>query len=48
MGLVQTELRVELTQNELATTELQYDSQGRLLQGNKDEPFYRFRKIGSR
>ena len=48
MGLVQTELRAELTQNELATTELQYDSQGRLLQGNKDEPFYRFRKIGSR
>jgi len=48
IGLVQTELRAELTPNELAAAELQYDSNGTLIQGNKDEPFYRFRKIGNR
>ena len=44
MGLVQVELRGELASNELALAELQYDSDGHLIQGNKDEPFYRFRK----
>jgi len=47
MGLVQTELRAELTPNELDVAELQYDSNGSLIQGNKNEPFYRFRKVGS-
>jgi hypothetical protein len=48
MGLVQVELRGELTMNEFAMAELEYDSNGGLVAGNKDEPFYRFRKIGSR
>jgi CpeT/CpcT family (DUF1001) len=48
MGLVQVEMRAELSANELSTAELQYDSNGRLILGNKDEPFYRFRKVGSR
>jgi hypothetical protein len=44
MGLVQVELRGELSSKELALAELQYDSDGHLIQGNLDEPFYRFRK----
>jgi len=48
MGLVQVELRAELTANEFSIAELQYDSNGQLISGNKEEPFYRFRKIGSR
>ncbi len=48
MGLVQMDLRGELTMNEFATAELQYDSNGALVAGNKDEPFYRFRKTGTR
>jgi len=40
-------LRAELTPNELDVAELQYDSNGSLIQGNKNEPFYRFRKVGS-
>jgi hypothetical protein len=48
MGLVQVDLRAELTANELSTVELQYDSSGQVILGNKDEPFYRFRKIGTR
>ena len=48
MGLVNVELRGELTMNELSLAELQYDSNGQVISGNKDEPFYRFRKIGSR
>jgi CpeT/CpcT family (DUF1001) len=45
MGLVNVELRGELSSKELALAELQYDSDGHLLQGTPDEPFYRFRKI---
>jgi CpeT/CpcT family (DUF1001) len=48
MGLVQVELRGELSMNEFALAELQYDSNGALIAGNQDEPFYRFRKVGSR
>ena len=33
---------------ELSLAELQYDSNGQVISGNKDEPFYRFRKVGSR
>src|SRR3569833_315711 len=40
MRLVNVELRGELTMNELALAELQYDSNGQVLVGNKDEPFY--------
>lgn len=47
MGLVLTELRAELSMNELAVAELQYDSNGTLVAGNKDEPFYRYRKTGT-
>jgi CpeT/CpcT family (DUF1001) len=46
MGLVQVEMRAELTAQEFAMGELQYDSNGQLLQGNESEPFYRFRKLG--
>jgi CpeT/CpcT family (DUF1001) len=46
-GMVEVELRAELTSNELAVAELQYGTNGQLIQGNKDEPFYRFRKAGS-
>ena len=48
MGLVQVELRAELTANEFSLAEIQYDSNGQVISGNKEEPFYRFRKIGSR
>lgn len=48
MGLVQVDTRVELSMNELATAELQYDASGRVILGNKDAPFYRFRRTGSR
>lgn len=44
MGLVQVELRGELSSKEFFLAELQYDSDGHLIQGNLDEPFYRFRK----
>lgn len=47
-GLVNVELRGELTMNELSLAELQYDSNGQVVSGTKDEPFYRFRKTGSR
>ena len=46
MGLVQVDSRAELTVDEFATAELAYGADGRLLQGRKDEPFYRFRKVG--
>jgi hypothetical protein len=45
---VNVELRGELTMNELSLAELQYDSNGQVVSGNKDEPFYRFRRTGSR
>lgn len=48
MGLVQVDMRAEIGMNEIATAELQYDSDGRLILGNKDAPFYRFRRTGSR
>jgi hypothetical protein len=44
MGLVQVELRGELSSKEFSLAELQYDSDGHLIQGSLDEPFYRFRK----
>ena len=44
MGLVPVELRGELTSNEFATAELQYDADGSLLNPGPAEPFYRFRK----
>jgi hypothetical protein len=47
MGLVQVEYRGELSSNEFFTAELQYDADDHLLQGNKDEPFYRFRRVGN-
>ncbi|HVW68865.1 MAG TPA: chromophore lyase CpcT/CpeT [Steroidobacteraceae bacterium] len=46
MGLVQVELRAELTSTEFEQGELQYDSAGKLLQGDKESPLYRFRKVG--
>ena len=45
MGLVNVELRGELSSKELSLAELQYDSDGHLVQGSQDEPFYRFHKI---
>lgn len=46
MGLVDMELRGELTRNELNLAELQYDTDGKLIQGSETDPFYRFRRIG--
>jgi hypothetical protein len=46
MGLVEVDSRAELTVDEFATAELAYGTDARLLQGRKDEPFYRFRKVG--
>jgi hypothetical protein len=46
MGLVEVDSRAELTVDEFATAELAYGADQRLLQGRKDEPFYRFRKVG--
>jgi hypothetical protein len=46
MGLVQVEYRGELSANEFFMGELQYDPDGNLIQGSKDEPFYRFRRVG--
>jgi hypothetical protein len=48
MGLVQVQLRAELTANEYSVAEIQYDSNDQVVSGNKEDPFYRFRKIGSR
>ncbi len=44
MGLVNVELRGELSSKEFNLAELQYDSDGHLIQGSLAEPFYRFRK----
>ena len=46
MGLVQVEYRGELSSNEFFMAELQYDPDGNVIQGSKDEPFYRFRRVG--
>jgi hypothetical protein len=46
MGLVEVDSRAELTVDGFATAELAYGADERLLQGRKDEPFYRFRKVG--
>lgn len=46
MGLVQVEYRGELSANEFFLAELQYDTDGHLILGSRDEPFYRFRRIG--
>src|SRR5882757_4871106 len=47
MGLVQVEYRGELSANEFFMAELQYDPDGNVIQGSKDEPFYRFRRVGN-
>ena len=46
MGLVEVEMRAELSAGEYAQGELQYDSSGTLLQGNKEAALYRYRKVG--
>jgi hypothetical protein len=46
IGLVQVELRAELGPNELSLAELQYDQDGKLIQGSEAEPFYRYRRLG--
>ncbi len=48
MGLVQVELKGEIGPNEISLAELQYSQDDKLLQGNPAEPFYRFRRIGSK
>jgi hypothetical protein len=48
MGLVQVELRGEVGPNEISLAELQYDQDDKLVQGNPAEPFYRFRRMGSK
>jgi hypothetical protein len=46
MGLVQVEYRGELSSNEFFMAELQYDADGHVILGSRDEPFYRFRRVG--
>jgi hypothetical protein len=48
MGLVQVEFRGEIGPNEIALAETQYDQDDKLIQGNLAEPFYRFRRMGSK
>jgi hypothetical protein len=48
MGLVQVELRGEIGPNEISLAELQYDQDDKLIQGSQVEPFYRFRRMGSK
>lgn len=46
MGLVQVELRGEISANEISMAETQYDQDDKLIQGDLAEPFYRFRRMG--
>ena len=46
MGLVNMELRGEITSNEIDLAELQYDSDGKLIPGSTADPFYRFHREG--
>lgn len=43
-GTVRLELRAELAAGELSIAELAFDANGRLVQGDAAEPFYRYRK----
>ena len=42
LGTVRTDFKIELSGDELAVAELAYTVGGKLVQGNADEPFYRF------
>ena len=44
-GVAAVQVRSELGPIEYATAEQVYDKSGKLTQGRRDEPFYRFRKI---
>jgi len=46
IGLVSTEYRGEISANQVSLAELQYDSDGKLIQGATADPFYRFRRQG--
>jgi len=43
-GLAKIDYRAELGPEDFATAELAFDSEGRLVRGREDEPFYRFHK----
>jgi hypothetical protein len=43
-GSVRFEMRVELTADTLALAEVAYDANGKVVQGDAAEPFYRYRK----
>jgi hypothetical protein len=44
LGSVKVDMRRELSADELAMAELSYTAGGKLVQGDTDEPFYRFRR----
>ena len=46
LGTMRTEMKVELSGDELAMAELGYTAGGKLVQGDANEPFYRFERGG--
>ncbi len=46
LGTVRTEMKVELSGDELAMAELAYTAGGKLVQGIESDPFYRFERGG--
>jgi hypothetical protein len=45
-GTVRTDMKIELSGDELAMAELAYTAGGKLVEGNASEPFYRFERGG--
>lgn len=46
LGTLRTEMKIELSGDSLAMSELGYTAGGKLLQGNADDPFLRFERGG--
>ena len=46
LGSVRTDLKIELSGDQLAVAELAYTAGGKLVQGNSADPFYRFERGG--
>ena len=46
VGTVRTDMKIELSGDELAMAELAYTAGGKLVQGNASDPFYRYERGG--
>jgi len=46
VGALRTEMKVELSGDELSMAELGYTAGGKLVQGDANDPFYRFERGG--